>query len=57
MFARCAVIFALQNITLGGYLDTHRNIYGTMYSLKHIYRKSVPLITPESSLHNNNEKH
>ena len=25
-FARCAFIFALRNIALGGYLDTHRNI-------------------------------
>ena len=25
-FARCAFIFALCNIALGGYLDTHRNI-------------------------------
>ena len=26
MFARCAFIFALQNIALDGYLDTRRNI-------------------------------
>ena len=26
MFARCAFIFALRNIALGGYLDTRRNI-------------------------------
>ena len=26
MFARCAFIFALQNIALGGYLDTRRHI-------------------------------
>ena len=25
-FARCAFIFALRNIALSGYLDTHRNI-------------------------------
>ena len=25
-FARCAFIFVLQNIALGGYLDTRRNI-------------------------------
>ena len=25
-FARCAFIFALRNIALGGYLDTRRNI-------------------------------
>ena len=25
-FVRCAYIFALRNITLGGYLDTRRNI-------------------------------
>ena len=25
-FVRCAFIFALWNITLGGYLDTRRNI-------------------------------
>ena len=25
-FVRCTFIFALRNITLGGYLDTHRNI-------------------------------
>ena len=25
-FAHCAFIFALRNITLGGYLDTRRNI-------------------------------
>ena len=25
-FARCVFIFALRNITLGGYLDTRRNI-------------------------------
>ena len=25
-FARCAFIFALQNITFGRYLDTRRNI-------------------------------
>ena len=25
-FVHCAFIFALQNIALGGYLDTHRNI-------------------------------
>ena len=25
-FARCALIFALRNIALGGYLDTRRNI-------------------------------
>ena len=30
-------IFVLhkKNITLSGYLDTHRNIYGTTYSLKY----------------------
>ena len=36
-FARCAFIFALRNIALGGYLDTRRNIkniYGTTYGLK-----------------------
>ena len=26
MFARCAFIFALRNIVVGGYLDTRRNI-------------------------------
>ena len=26
MFARCAFIFVLQNIALGGYLDARRNI-------------------------------
>ena len=26
MFVCCAFIFALRNITLGGYLDTRRNI-------------------------------
>ena len=36
-FARCAFIFALRNIALGGYLDTRRNIYGMTYGLKHIY--------------------
>ena len=39
-FARCVFIFVLQNITLGGYLDTRRNIkniYGTTYGLKYIY--------------------
>ena len=41
-FARCAFIFGLRNIALGGYL---KNI------LKQIYRKFVPLNTPESSLH------
>ena len=25
-FARCAFIFAMRNIALGGYLDTRRNI-------------------------------
>ena len=59
MFARCTFIFALRNIAVGGYLDTRRNIsniYGTAYGLKHIYihvyiyRKSVPLNRPESSL-------
>ena len=52
MFARCAFIFALRNIALGGYLDTRRNTYGTTYSLKqiYIYIKSVPLNSPESSL-------
>ena len=25
-FSRCAFIFALRNIALGGYLDTRRNI-------------------------------
>ena len=25
-FAHCAFIFALRNIALGGYLDTHKNI-------------------------------
>ena len=38
-FARCAFIFALRNIALGGYLDTHRNIYnicGMMVDLKYI---------------------
>ena len=25
-FARCAIIFSLRNIALGGYLDTCRNI-------------------------------
>ena len=32
-FARCAFIFALWNIALGGYLDTRRNIYGTTYGI------------------------
>ena len=35
-FARCAFIFALCNIALGGYLDTRRNIkniYGTTYGI------------------------
>ena len=38
--ARCAFIFALWNIALGGYLDTRRNIwniYGTTYGLKYTY--------------------
>ena len=32
-FARCAFIFALQNITLGGYLDTRREnaFFHSMY--------------------------
>ena len=36
----CAFIFALRNITLGGYLETHRkiyNIYGTTVDQKYIY--------------------
>ena len=33
MFVRCVFIFALQNITLGGCLDTRRNIY-----VEHIFR-------------------
>ena len=40
-FARCAFIFALRNIALGGYLATCRNIsniYDMMYSLKQIYK-------------------
>ena len=39
-FARCAFIFALWNIALGGYLDTRRNIkniYGMTVDLKYIY--------------------
>ena len=35
-FARCAFIFALRNIALGGYLDTRRNIYGMTVDLKYI---------------------
>ena len=38
----------------GEYLDTSRNIYNiycTTYSRSDIYRKSVPLNRPESSLH------
>ena len=40
-FARCTFIFALRNIALGGYLDTHRNIkniYGMTVDLKYIYK-------------------
>ena len=36
-FERCVFIFALRNITLGGYLDTRiniLNIYSTTYGLK-----------------------
>ena len=39
-FARCAFIFALRNIALGGYLDTRRNIkniYGKTYGRPEIY--------------------
>ena len=39
IFLHCKFIFALQNTTLGGYLDTRRiiyNIYGMMYGLKYI---------------------
>ena len=46
-FAHCAFIFALRNITLGGYLDTRRNIYniyGTTYGLKYIYIKKIRAI-------------
>ena len=46
-FERCAFIFALRNIALGGYLDTRRNI---LEHLRHDvrpetdkYRKSVAL--------------
>ena len=38
--SRCAFIFALRNIALGGYLDASRNIqniYGMTYGLKYIY--------------------
>ena len=41
-FARC--VFALRNITLGGYLDTRRNTwnsYGMMVDLKYIYSENV----------------
>ena len=43
-FARCTFIFALRNITLGGYLDTRRNIYGTTYDLKYIYIAKIRAI-------------
>ena len=39
-FARCAFIFALRNIAVGGYLDTRRNIYniyGMTVDMKYIY--------------------
>ena len=42
-FARCAFIFALRNIALGGYLDTRRNINFRTFTarrtdgLKYIY--------------------
>ena len=42
-FARCAFIFALCNIALGGYLDTRRNIIleHLRHDVRDIYRKSV----------------
>ena len=45
-FARCAFIFALQNIALGGYLDTRRNINFRTFTARRTrynynYRKSV----------------
>ena len=45
MFAHCAFIFALRNITLAGYLDTCRiyNIYGTTYDL-YIYIAKIRAI-------------
>ena len=55
-FARCAFIFAIQNITLGGYLDIHRNIYGTTYGLKRIKLENATVLSerrrPHTVLHN-----
>ena len=34
-FARCAFIFALRNIALGGYLDTRRNINFRTFTARH----------------------
>ena len=54
-FARCAFIFALRNIALGGYLDTSRNIkfynnYGTTYGLKHNSTKNYIISGPLNAL-------
>ena len=44
MFVHCVFIFALQNIALGGYLDTRTNIEDLRHDVRpeiHIYREDT----------------